>query len=287
MSGKARRLTVGATVVFLASAPAQAMASGGIGSETTSPDPGIGATAGIPGGFGSVGGGGSDGCTWAVFSFNAPPGKGLPSPVLAPPMPTVIGGQVATLYQRSCGPNFDLVWVVPITGAAATPGAAADVQKLLPKPAPIMVPPKNDRHGFAYTQVPLWWWLPAGQWQPLSATATATNGPNTVSATATATPSDIRFDAGDGVGSVDCAGPGVPFDDSLSLKAQTTDCQYTYRQSSSLSPDGTWPASWTVVWHVTWTASDGTSGTLAPLQSTTTRALSVAEDQSVVVNPNS
>jgi len=281
MPSKAFRIAAAAVVAFLASAPTTASASDGRGSETPGTDPGIGANAGMPGGFGTSGG--SDGCTWEIL--NHPNEPSTPQP--PGPAPTVIGGEMATIYVRTCGTALDLVWVVPITGAAAVPGAVADVQRLLPLPNPIMVPPKNDPHGFAYTQVPLWWWLPANQWQPVSATATATNGPDTVSATATATPSTIQFTAGDGIGSVDCAGPGVPFNDSLSLTAQSTDCQYTYHDSSSLSPAGTWPATWSIVWTVSWTASDGTAGTLAPLQSTTTRALAVAEDQSVVANPNS
>jgi hypothetical protein len=199
----------------------------------------------------------------------------------------VIGGQPAQLYVRTCGTAVDLVWVVPINGAAAAPGALAAVEKLLPKPAPAMVPPDVDAHGFAYTQVPLWWWIPPSQWHPVSATATASNGPQTVSATATATATVIEFNAGDGQRAVSCPGPGVAFDNALPLSAQTTPCQYTYRDSSSLSPSGTWPASWSIVWTVTWQASDGTGGALAPLRSTTTRALAVAEDQSVVVDPNS
>jgi hypothetical protein len=179
------------------------------------------------------------------------------------------------------------MWVVPITGAAAAPAAVASVEKLLPKPAPVLVPPDVDEHGFAYVQVPLWWWLPAGQWHPVSATATVSNGPQTVSATATATPTAIDFAAGDGAGAVSCPGPGVPFNAALPLAAQSTPCQYTYRDSSSLSPTGTWPASWSIVWTVTWQASDGTGGALAPLRSTTTRQVAVAEDQSVVVDPNS
>jgi hypothetical protein len=285
MSSKAFRLAAVLVVAVLAAAPGRASASDGSGGETPGPNPGINANAGMPGGFG--GGGGSDGCTWDVL--NNPPAPNEPGRVVVPPQPTVIGGQDAIQFVRTCagGANINLVWVVPITGAAAVPGAVADVQRLLPIPNPIMVPPKNDPHGFAYTQVPLWWWLPPSQWQPVSATATASNGPDTVSATVTATPSTINFTAGDGIGSVDCAGPGTPFNDSLTLAAQSTACQYTYHDSSSLSPAGTWPASWSIVWTATWTASDGTGGTLAPLQSTTTRALAVAEDQSVVANPNS
>jgi hypothetical protein len=251
-----------------------------VGSETPGSNPGIGAGAGVPGGVGS-GGGGSTGCDWEIL--NNPTNPSTPTP----PPPKVIGGQTAVLYVRACGTNVVLVWVVPITGAAAVPGALAGVEKLLPKPAPNLVPPDVDPHGFAYTQVPLWWWLPAAQWHPVSATASATNGPDTVSATATATPTVIDFNAGDGVGAASCPGPGVAFNAALSLAAQSTPCAYTYHDSSSLSPGGTWPASWSIVWTVTWAASDGTGGALAPLESTTTRALAVAEDQSVVVNPNS
>jgi hypothetical protein len=283
MPSKTCRVGAAVAVAMLASAPAIAWASGGHGGETTGPDPGISATAGIPGGFGT--GAAASNCTWQIL--NNPAGPNETGRLALPPNPKVIGGQEATLYERLCGADVALVWVVPITGAAVAPGALAELQKLLPKPDPIMVPPKNDKHGFAYVQVPLWWWLPAGQWNVVSATATATNGPDTISITTTAVPHVMHFDAGDGVGAVDCAGPGVPFDDARTLAAQSTDCQYVYEHSSSLSPDGTWAASWSIVWDVAWVASDGTSGTLAPLRSTTTRALAVAEDQSVLVDPSS
>ena len=281
MSATAGRVAAAVAVVALVCAPGRALASIGAGSETPGPNPGVGADAGLPGGYGSGSGGGGVTCTWEIANNPSNP----ETPV--PPEPTVIGGQTATLYVRVCGSAVDLVWVVPITGAAALPGALAGVERLLPAPDPLMVPPDNDPRGFAYTQVPLWWWLPASEWHPVSATATASNGPKKVSTTTTATPSMVEFNAGDGVGAVDCPGPGVPFDNSLSLAAQSTPCQYTYRQSSSLSPSGTFAASWTIVWTVTWHASDGTGGVLAPLDTTTTRAVPVAEDQSVVVNPDS
>jgi hypothetical protein len=266
-----------AVVVFCAG---RAWASLGVGGETPGSNPGISAGAGVPGG---VGAGTSDAsnCNWQLL--NNPTNPQTPTP----PEPKVIGGRPAELYVRTCGSAVNLVWVVPITGAAAAPGALAAVEKLLPKPEPTMVPPDVDAHGYAYAQVPLWWWIPASQWHPVSATATASNGPQTVSATATATPTVIEFNAGDGAGAVSCPGPGAAFDAALPLAAQSTPCQYTYRDSSSVSPSGTWQASWSIVWTVTWQASDGTGGALAPLTSTTERALAVAEDQSVVVDPNS
>lgn len=279
----AKRCVIAAALaVALSCMPEAAWAADGHGSETPSGSaPGISANAGLPGGYAAGGSAGSSDCTWEVLNNPNNPDTATPPP------PTVIGGETATLYVRSCGTAVDLVWVVPITGAAAVPAAEADVRKLLPVPTPRMVPPDTDPHGFTYTQVPLWWWLPSDQWHPVSATATATNGPQTVSATVTAAPSQIQFDPGDGSGTVVCPGPGVPFDRSKPLSAQSTPCQYTYRQSSSTGPTGTFPATWTVVWTVSWTASDGTGGTLPALQTTTTRDLAVAEDQSVLVNPDS
>jgi hypothetical protein len=279
MSAKAIRVGLVAGMVSVV-VTGRAWASQGVGSETPGSNPGIGAGAGIPGGVGGAGGGGSA-CSWELA--NDPSNPATPTP----PPPKVIGRQQAELYVRTCGGIVVLVWVVPITGADAAPGALAAVEKLLPKPAPAMVPPNVDAHGFAYAQVPLWWWLPAAQWHPVSATATVSNGPQTLSATATATPTVIEFDAGDGTGAMSCPGPGVPFNPALALAAQSTPCQYTYHDSSSLSPTGTWPASWSIAWTVTWQASDGTGGALAPLHTTTTRALAVAEDQSVEVDPNS
>jgi enoyl reductase len=155
----------------------------------------------------------------------------------------------------------------------------------------MMVPPNNDPHGWTYVQVPTWFWVPGSQWRPVSATASVTSGPFTVSATTTAKPSSVVFSPGDGslgTGSVSCAGPGVAFDDGRAMSQQGHPCNtYTYRNSSSLSPNAsaTWPAAMTIVWHVAWVGSDGTGGTLPDLNTTTPIALSVGEVEALLT-PN-
>jgi hypothetical protein len=176
-------------------------------------------------------------------------------------------------------------------GAQAVPAALAQLTRLLPKPQPMMVPPNNDPHGWSYVQVPTWFWVPGSQWRPVSATASVTSGPFTVSATTTATPSSVEFFPGDGslgTGLVSCAGPGVPFDNSRLMSQQGQPCNtYTYRNSSSLSTNAsaTWSASMTMVWHVAWVGSDGTGGALPDLVTTTPIALSVGEVQALLT-PN-
>ena len=61
-------------------------------------------------------------------------------------------------------------------------------------------------------------------------------------------------------------------------------CGHVYRDSSAMAPNGaTFPVTVTIVWHATWQASNGTSGDLGRLSTTSTpRDLPVAEIQAVV-----
>ncbi len=238
----------------------------------------VGAVAGTPPAATLASSGGAT-CSYEVL--NHPNDPGTPS-AGAQPAPTAVE------YVRTCpGGAVTIVWVVPPTGADAVPAALADVQRLLPKPQPSMVPPNNDPRGWAYVRTPLWWWVPASSWHPVSATASVTSGPFTVSATVTATPTTLVFNPGDGVlgsGQVTCPGPGVPFDNALSLAVQSSPCTYTYTNASSLSPSGTWAATFTTVWHVAWVGSDGTGGVLANLSTGTQHPLAVGEVQSLGSN---
>ena len=92
-----------------------------------------------------------------------------------------------------------------------------------------------------------WLWIDPGQWRTLTASAAA--GPVTV--TATAVPSKVVWDMGDG-DSVTCDGPGTPY--SASDPNATTDCSYTW-------PDpGSFAITATVYWTVTWTATGAPGG---------------------------
>jgi hypothetical protein len=48
-----------------------------------------------------------------------------------------------------------------------------------------------------------------------------------VSATITATPRSVRWDLGDGT-TVECSGPGKPYDLSRPPEGQSTDCRHVY-----------------------------------------------------------
>ncbi len=121
---------------------------------------------------------------------------------------------------------------------------------------------------------PTWAWVPAGSWQPLSATAAA--GPVVV--TATASPSSINVTYGDGGGTqtVTCAGPGTPYSDQLAnsedpaapLSAASPDCGWTYQHTSGSAPGGKEPVNAVVTYHVTWTVTGAVGGgDLGPLNS--------------------
>ena len=270
-------VALGAVLLAAASAAAE---DGGNVAQTGGGGATIGAVADTSGLPAPATTGGASGCTYELLNNPTTYHKEGPAP--APN---------ADEYVQVCpgSPGATVVWVIPPAGAQAVPGALAQVTSLLPRPQPMMVPPDNDPHGWTYVQVPTWFWVPSSQWRPVSATATVTSGPFAVSATTTATPSQVTFSPGDGAGGVTCPGPGVAFDNSRPMSAQGRPCNtYTYVNSSSLSPNpsATWPAAMTIVWHVAWVASDGTGGALADLRTTTQIALSVGEVEALLT-PNS
>ena len=166
-----------------------------------------------------------------------------------------------------------------MTGKALGVEAYDLVKRELPTP----VPQWNilNQWGFAFTQVPLWWWIDQAQWHAVSATSTVPG----LSATATATPVEIVFDPGDGTGPHTCPGPGVVFNARLKFAEQSTPCVYVYHHSSALAPNGrSFISSMSVRWTVSWTATDGDGGPLGDLVSSTgPRPMEVAEQQIVLL----
>ncbi len=76
-------------------------------------------------------------------------------------------------------------------------------------------------------------------------------------------------------------GPGQPFDPARG-DDQTSDCSYTFQWDSSGEEDGTFDASATVEWAITYTASTGQAGDLDPITRTTEFPLTVTERQAVI-----
>ena len=119
--------------------------------------------------------------------------------------------------------------------------------------------------------VPTWLWIDPGAWQTADASATA--GP--VTATATATPSKVVWDMGDG-DTVTCDGPGTPY--SASDPSATTDCSYTWTQP------GSYEVTATVYWSVTWTAVGAPGGGNLGLQAGPPAEAEVQVTESQAIN---
>jgi hypothetical protein len=149
-------------------------------------------------------------------------------------------------------------WVTNAQAAAAAAPAVnpavlaqqAESQLPLATPSIEMAPPATSDQ---LVNVSTWLWINPAAWQTLSATATA--GP--VSATATATPAKVVWSMGDGQ-QVTCAGPGTPYDPSN--PNASTDCSYTWTQSSAGQPGSAYQVTATVYWQVTWAATGAAGG---------------------------
>jgi len=144
----------------------------------------------------------------------------------------------------------------------------------------------QDGTQYTLVRVPTWFWTDADTW--ISQSATASAGGNW--ATATAAPTKLTFDPGDGGKAVTCGGPGTVFDPehdavdgSWVPKAQPDGCDYRYPQTSAKLSGGVVTATVTITWSLTWTGSGNTSGVLTQRTTTSTVTFAVAEAQSVVV----
>ncbi|MDT3446427.1 hypothetical protein [Pseudofrankia sp. BMG5.37] len=185
-------------------------------------------------------------------------------------------GVESVLYARVCdGAVVGWQWFQVQDQGDLLTAAADDVRRRLPAPRPVLSP--DPARGLV-VKVATWFAVPAGQWVPVSGTAEALG----LSVTVTATPGELVFEPGDGARSVTCAGPGQMFDPAAPAPAAAPACSYTYRDASTAAPNGrSWPASLSVHWQVAWAASNGQSGALAPLTTTTAVEAVVHEYQAV------
>lgn len=147
----------------------------------------------------------------------------------------------------------------------------------LPKPQPATSPPD------AQTYVNLQTWLAVTGWESVETSASVPG----LTTTVVAEPTEAVWKLGDGETLV-CAGPGKTYDHTVPEEHQDTDCGHVYRRSSAgATPDNNYPASVTVNYHVTWSATDGSRGDLGLLPVTTNFPMRVREVQLVNVDPRS
>lgn len=185
--------------------------------------------------------------------------------------PTLITSDIAWQTCTDLGTGADASWLtVPTTPGALvdpTPDLVAQAMAsiVIDVPAVELSPPHG---GTQLVGVPVWVW--STNHEPVSATASIPG----LSATLTATPGDVQVDLGDGTGFT-CSGAGIPYDESASYKGQHSDCSGAYDEH------GRYTLTVTVVWSLTWVATNGQSGTLPPIIRSTALDLAVQQAQAV------
>jgi len=282
---------------------------GGTGSGGSCSDSGstLGCGSGVSGTTGTGSGGGSGGTTTGGGS-----GGGGATTVSAPTCPNYVpyssefpgqdGGpppagatQPGAWYFNTCATGSaasqatGVVWLATGQAAPTVPppdpavaGAQAASELQLPTPTLTLSPSTAG-----YVNLAEWLWITSAVWHPLSTTAQACNAGGCVAATATATPSYVTWNTGDG-SVITCNGPGTPYDPSLPATSQSTTCEHTYATSSAgqPSPDGNpndaaFPITATITWTVAWAGPNGSAGALSSLTTRGVTSLKVAQIESV------
>ncbi|MDA8370665.1 MAG: hypothetical protein M0026_12490 [Nocardiopsaceae bacterium] len=133
----------------------------------------------------------------------------------------------------------------------------------------------------ALVRTPLWLWVE--EMAPETAEAEVPG----LSVSLTATPARTRWSMGDG-NEVLCTGPGTPFDPERHDPAsESPTCGYVYPRASLGQPGGVYTVTADVVWEVTWESSDGTTGQLEQVETTSQIELAVEESQGLVTDAGS
>ena len=169
-----------------------------------------------------------------------------------------------------------VVWLPgppPTTPALPAPAVlAAEAEKQLKLTDPVIE--SNPAPGKPQlVSVPMWAWLPGGQFAATSATASVPGE----AVTATATPISVAWGWGDG-SSMACSGPGTPYTSADSPTASSPTCGHTYTQPSG---SGDYTVSATIEWTVTW-AGGGQTGAFNDLTTTATEAVYVEQSHALV-----
>ena len=212
---------------------------------------------------------------WATAGNSTPP-PGKPNPNQPYGCTYAVLGQSATQLLGAGGPTPGH-WVIPTCAgpgaidpmppfwvSGATPPAAVVVQASpvvvaqqavkhlgLSSPPVEMAPPDGSPQ---LVGVATWLWVDPTGWHPVSASASAGG----VTTTATAAPTKVVWDMGDGA-TVTCDGPGTPYDPAD--PGGSTACSYTWPTPGSYTVTAT--AYWSVTWTAVGAAGGGNLGVMA------------------------
>ena len=225
------------------------------------------------------------------------PGSAASNPFFIGDVPPGYGGLTAACP----APPGDAAWAAYCAGAAAAPAAAgappappppppaialaraAWGQLVLPSPQPGRYPSgilRESGHPYTIVNANTWFWTAPETWQTLSKTVTV----GAVWGRATATPTRLSLQPGDGHAEVSCPGPGSSWqanDTTWLAPVNPTGCSYKYSKSSLGRINDQVSARYTITWTITWAGSDGTGGTFGQMLTDTPVAFAVAEIQTV------
>lgn len=137
---------------------------------------------------------------------------------------------------------------------------------------------RYDGYALTYANLATWFWTSGASWQvQVSPKVTAANEVATAWATATARPTALVFDPGDGDTPVSCAGPGLAWTAGDTNGPSPSGCSYTYTQATT----GPVTVTVSIRWQITWTGSEGMGGTLPVQVTSASQQLQVLQVDSV------
>lgn len=187
-------------------------------------------------------------------------------------------------------PNFQYLYGPyrwePTTPVTPTPATTAhtlyqQLQGRMPDPHITTSPPRGTA---SIIGIPVF--ITATNWQPAITISKDLAG---TTVTVHATPQLRYTPAEPDSTTITCSGPGTPYNphgpDPTQQAASPTTCTHTYRHRTNTPgrPDH-WPATATIHWTITWTASDGSHGTFPDVDRTTPIPRSVHEVQTVLTH---
>jgi hypothetical protein len=181
-------------------------------------------------------------------------------------------GQVSTVYFRVCDGRYQFVYVGQHTVIDIAEVAYQKVAALVPRPEVSFSPPVDKMIVNFET------WLAVTP----SAAITATAAVPGLSATVTAQPTDIEWATGSQVAGDTTLIACQPWGSTSSAQ---DGCTWTPTYPSVAKVTGTtdqrYHGTVTIVWQVSWQASNGASGSLGALRTTSAVAMGVQEIQTI------
>jgi hypothetical protein len=249
----------------------------------------VGAEGGVGGSDSPGAGGASQITTWVIGAVNGgvshPPGTSSCTPWAifygstfetgAPANPMMINpatGQPATVYFRLCGATYQYVFLGPHSPIDIAHVAYQKVASLVPDPKVAFSPPIDKMIVNFET------WLGITPSPPITATAAIPG----LSATVTAEPTDIEWVTGSQVAGDTTTIICLPWG---STESAQDGCSWTPAYPSVAKVTGTtdrrYHGTVTIVWQVSWEASNGESGALGELRTTTPIEMVVQEIQTI------